>query len=792
MRKILITILALFMMLIDVPAVKAETIDNGRFEYEMNEDGKTVSIVKGTVDTDTVFVPEGIDGYRVTVIRSEAFDCTDVVEIILPESLETIEEKAFYNCDEVLDLTIAGSTAAERGFEKLEKLKTLSILKGTGEMHDYELSFDCPWHDSFYRVTMVYLADGITHIGDNSFAGFYNVKYIKIPKSVESVGKAAFMNMNALRRLELPVGLKQAGDRAFGSDPVEVREISIVIPKNLTDIGKNAFSTSRTYYAYKDSPSAQHLIDNRIDFTEVDFSLVGDYSLRVSESKEMKFNECPDFIMKQTKFRSSDETIATVSGDGLITAYRSGMVTITAATDTAETSVTINVGRNKLTRYDTVYLRLPDDSTSNLTPRSDFAQFENYEGRITYKYIGNNVLINSAGKVTPRSKGRTMVLVLGELGQRAQYVLDVYKPVRQIEVNMDDLVMLKDRELRLKTYVYPENADDLNLEYSTDDPEIVKVDYTGLLVAENTGNTKLRIKARDGSNTGRTVDIQVNNDGVDLAIWAMPMKLGEQFKFEFDYDFKYYSSDDSIVSINENGELRALSEGECYIILYLEDKSMITFCDITVTSQALAYGIDISNWNDALSNNDWQNLKNWGIDFAIIRAGYANNYKDAKFEDYYERGRNAGMPLGVYHYTIAMNEEEAREEAEVMLGYLEGKKFEYPVVMDIEEAEQKALPNDEFNKIVDTYCSILADAGYLVAIYSNASMLNKLNEENREKYDIWMAHWNTTTPTVYKDEFTIWQFTSDGRVPGIDGRVDMNLCYFDYPDYIIQNQLNGY
>ena len=86
------------------------------------------------------------------------------------------------------------------------------------------------------------------------------------------------------------------------------------------------------------------------------------------------------------------------------------------------------------------------------------------------------------------------------------------------------------------------------------------------------------------------------------------------------------------------------------------------------------------------------------------------------------------MPLGAYHYTIAMNEEEAREEAQVMLGYLEGKQFEYPIVMDIEEQEQRALPNEEFNLIVDTYCSILTEAGYKVAIYSNASMLTKLNE----------------------------------------------------------------
>ena len=282
------------------------------------------------------------------------------------------------------------------------------------------------------------------------------------------------------------------------------------------------------------------------------------------------------------------------------------------------------------------------------------------------------------------------------------------------------------------------------------------------------------------------------NDGVDLAIWAMPMKTGTRFNFDYDYDFKYYSSDESIVTISEDGELKALREGECYIILYLEDKSLLTFCDIKVSNEPFAYGIDISNWNDSLSNNDWENIRNYGIEFAIIRAGYGPDFKDEEYEDYYERGKKVGMPLGAYHYVIALTEEEAVEEAEAMLGYLEGKQFEYPIVMDFEEPEQRALDYETFNSVIDTYCSILTDAGYKVAIYSNASMLTKLSPMNQKKYDIWQAHWNVTEPNLYEGDYTIWQYTSTGHVWGINGNVDMNLSYFDYPSYMKANHLNGY
>ena len=71
-------------------------------------------------------------------------------------------------------------------------------------------------------------------------------------------------------------------------------------------------------------------------------------------------------------------------------------------------------------------------------------------------------------------------------------------------------------------------------------------------------------------------------------------------------------------------------------------------------------------------------------------------------------------------------------------------------------------------------------------------MLTKLSPMNQKKYDIWQAHWNVTEPNLYEGDYTIWQYTSTGHVWGINGNVDMNLSYFDYPSYMKANHLNGY
>lgn len=124
-----------------------------------------------------------------------------------------------------------------------------------------------------------------------------------------------------------------------------------------------------------------------------------------------------------------------------------------------------------------------------------------------------------------------------------------------------------------------------------------------------------------------------------------------------------------------------------------------------------------------------------------------------------------------------------------MLKCIEGKKFEYPIFLDIESKSHKYLDSYTFNALVNAYCDVLKEAGYYPGVYSYSSMMKKYNF----KYDVWIAHWDTTHPNVYNDNFTIWQFTSKAKVKGVQStNVDVNICFIDYPSIMKEQHVNGY
>ncbi len=160
---------------------------------------------------------------------------------------------------------------------------------------------------------------------------------------------------------------------------------------------------------------------------------------------------------------------------------------------------------------------------------------------------------------------------------------------------------------------------------------------------------------------------------------------------------------------------------------------------------------------------------------------------DKQFASNYKNARAAGLDLGVYHYSYAKTVAEAKTEAYAMVDLLDGKKFEYPIVYDVEEASQAALGAIKMSAIVDAYCSILEDNGYYVMVYSYAYFLNgSLNSSITSKYDIWLAHYGVSSPnTTYKGDCQMWQYTSNGRVNGLGSEpVDLNYAYVDYPSII--------
>ena len=199
------------------------------------------------------------------------------------------------------------------------------------------------------------------------------------------------------------------------------------------------------------------------------------------------------------------------------------------------------------------------------------------------------------------------------------------------------------------------------------------------------------------------------------------------------------------------------------------------------------YGIDVSYYQNTI---DWNKVKASGIEYAIIRVGYRGygNGKlvlDDNFSSYIKGAKAAGLDVGVYFYTQAINTAEAKEEAEFVLKYIKGYELEMPVYFDIEGVDYDTGRLDAANlsKAQKTaLCTAFSDtvkkAGYEAGIYANMSWLTyEIDGETLGKtYPIWLAHY--TTNTNYTGDFNMWQYTGTGNVNGVGSTyVDMNVLY---------------
>lgn len=205
-------------------------------------------------------------------------------------------------------------------------------------------------------------------------------------------------------------------------------------------------------------------------------------------------------------------------------------------------------------------------------------------------------------------------------------------------------------------------------------------------------------------------------------------------------------------------------------------------------SNIISRGIDVSKHNGVIN---WSLLKNF-VDFAIIRAGYGKllSQKDIKFEDNYQGCKDNNIPCGAYWYSYATSVEEIQTEAKVFLETIKGKKFEYPVYLDIEEQSQANLSSTTINAMIKAFCDILEKSGYFVGVYSYDSFFSKVSSDIQNRYSLWVANTSRTPQTA--KAYGIHQHSFKGSVSGIKGDVDLNNCYVDFPTIIKNANLNGY
>ncbi len=199
-------------------------------------------------------------------------------------------------------------------------------------------------------------------------------------------------------------------------------------------------------------------------------------------------------------------------------------------------------------------------------------------------------------------------------------------------------------------------------------------------------------------------------------------------------------------------------------------------------------GVDLSKYNDYV---DFVKVKKAGINFVMLRVG-ARGYGSGQIllDDYFldniKRATDAGLEVGVYFFSQAITEDEAKEEANIVINNMADYNVRYPVAFDMESIENDtaridSLSKEERTTIAKAFLNTVKNAGYKTMIYGNKEWLLKMVDLSKlGDYDIWLSQIADIPDYPYK--FTMWQYSTTGTVDGIAGYTDLNISFIDYTE----------
>ncbi len=197
-------------------------------------------------------------------------------------------------------------------------------------------------------------------------------------------------------------------------------------------------------------------------------------------------------------------------------------------------------------------------------------------------------------------------------------------------------------------------------------------------------------------------------------------------------------------------------------------------------------GIDVSVWQGDIN---WTEVKQAGVEFAMIRAGARGTEEGDLFEDSYAQANYAGaaaagIQVGAYFFSQAITVDEAVAEANYLLDIVKDWELQMPLVFDWEfvstDARTAHMDPRTLTNCAKAFCETVKNAGYTPMIYFNTNQsFDMLYLAELKEYNFWLAQYDTVLNYPYKID--MWQYSESGAVPGIEGNVDVNL-YFPYEE----------
>lgn len=208
------------------------------------------------------------------------------------------------------------------------------------------------------------------------------------------------------------------------------------------------------------------------------------------------------------------------------------------------------------------------------------------------------------------------------------------------------------------------------------------------------------------------------------------------------------------------------------------------------------FGIDISSYQ---SNINISSIKN-SVSFIILRAGFTGwggdgtgKNKDNCFERFYQDCKKNNIPVGCYWFSCANTYDKGKAEAEYLYNNcLQGKQFEYPIYIDVEDSHHQAGNKRGVTDAIKGFCEYLEAKKYYVGVYGSdiSTFQDKVYLDELKDYDKWVARYGAKPK--YVKNYQMWQSSESGSINGYGENVDTDLVYIDYPLIIKTKGFNGY
>ena len=357
----------------------------------------------------------------------------------------------------------------------------------------------------------------------------------------------------------------------------------------------------------------------------------------------------------------------------------------------------------------------------------------------------------------------------------------------------------------LSVTVSPDNAANKSVRWEiVSGKEFVSVDDKGTVKGVKAGEAKIKAVAQDGSNvesgisTVKVTEKKTNRGDTKTLLKdkngnQLYCKDGDTYREATTAD--YYTKD-KFYRKKANVEYRYTGWQTIDGKRFFYDKNgtavtgeqviqgvKYTFNGDGSLNTGTVMGIDISKHN---GNIDWNAVKNSGVQYVILRCGYRGSasgvlVEDQKFKRNIQGATAAGLKVGIYFFSQAVNEVEAVEEASMTLSLIKNYRITYPVYIDVESANGRAdgISKAARTSVINAFCQTIRNSGYTPGLYANKNWLTeKINTGALGGCKIWLAQY-VAAPT-YGGRYEMWQYSSRGSIAGIKGNVDLNVSYMGY------------